>query len=56
MTYYESAENITITQARAKLEICKVHGLSESDWKEFIADKGDKPSYNAQSVLRWLGY
>jgi hypothetical protein len=52
MDYYESAEGYTISKERAKQEIAK-HG---SSWLEFIADMGDDASYDAQSVLAWLGY
>ncbi len=50
--YYESAEGIAISKERAKKEIEK-HG---SSWLEFVQDMGDNVSYNAQSVLAWLGY
>lgn len=52
MTYFESAEGITISKKRALLEVRR-HGASE---EEFIQDMGDAESYNAQSVLMWLGY
>lgn len=52
MDYYESAEGLTITKARAVKEVEK-HG---SDVQEFFADCGERDSYNAQAVLRWLGY
>lgn len=50
--YYESAEDIIISKARAKKEIEK-HG---SSWEEFVEDNGDHVEYDAQAVLRWLGY
>ena len=52
--YYESAEETTITKARALQEL-KRHG-AEGDFNEFLADMGDKAEYNAQDVLAWLGY
>ena len=52
MSYYESAEGMTISKERAKKEIVK-HG---SSWEEFIADMGDNANYDAQAVLAWLGY
>ena len=52
MTYYESSENVTITKKRALLEV-KNHGASTS---EFFSDCGVHASYNAQTVLNWLGY
>jgi hypothetical protein len=53
MTYYESAENITITRDRALRE-CDNHGVS--DYQEFFAECGDCLEYEAQAVLRFLGY
>lgn len=50
--YYESAEGITISKERTKKEIAK-HG---SSWEEFVEDCGEYDSYDAQSVLAWLGY
>lgn len=52
MTYYESAEDMTISTARAKREVEK-HG---SSWADFIADVGEQTEYEAQDVLSWLGY
>jgi hypothetical protein len=53
MTYYESAENITITRERALRE-CDNHGVI--DYDEFFAECGNRAEYDAQSVLRFLGY
>jgi hypothetical protein len=56
MTYSESAEGVEITKERAIQEIYN-HGLnSESDIAEFLADCGDRETYQATSVLEWLGY
>tara|TARA_B110000902_G_scaffold233926_1_gene278107 strand:- start:668 stop:916 length:249 start_codon:yes stop_codon:yes gene_type:complete len=52
MTYYDSAENMTITKKRALLEV-KNHGASVS---EFFGECGVHANYNAQTVLNWLGY
>lgn len=52
MSYYESAEGVTITKERAQKEIAK-HNAS---WLEFVTDMGDNASYDAQAVLAWLGY
>lgn len=52
MTYYESAEGETITKSRALIEVRR-HGACEA---EFLAEMGDKQSYDAQAVLVWLGY
>lgn len=52
MTYYESAEGVSITPDRAKKEI-ENHG---ADWWEFLADVGERTEYDAQEVLGWLGY
>lgn len=54
MTYYESAEGITITHERALQEIRK-HGLLDSI-AEFYEDCGKREHYTATDVLEWLGY
>jgi hypothetical protein len=54
MTYYESAEGVTISKARAYKEF-EDHGLT-SDWVEFVCWRGDRDSYLAEDVLGWLGY
>lgn len=51
-TYYDSAEGITISPARARKEVEK-HG---AEWVEFLQDVGEKEYYDAQEVLNWLGY
>ena len=56
MDYYDSAEDITITQDRALQELAR-HGItSDEDILEFFADVGKKQEYDAQKVLDWLGY
>ena len=56
MDYYESAEDITISQDRALQELAR-HGItSNEDIVEFFADMGQLEDYNAQAVLVWLGY
>lgn len=52
MTYFESAAGERVTRDRARREIAS-HGC---DWAEFIEDCGERPTYDAQAVLRWLGY
>lgn len=52
MTYYDSAKGQTITKKRAIKEVLD-HGCELS---EFFEDMGNKPHYNAQNVLNWLGY
>jgi hypothetical protein len=55
-TYFESAEGVVITKERAIQEIHQ-HGMqAESDIAEFLADCGDRETYQATSVLKWLGY
>ena len=65
MTYYESAEEVTISKARAFKEICD-HGAKE-DWQEFLMhaitlkstkvnDEGYIVEMEATTVLHWLGY
>ena len=51
-TYYDSAKGTTISQARALQEI-EAHGAMVED---FIAAMGCQNAYDAQAVLRWLGY
>ena len=55
MTYYESAEDLTITRSRAFKELAD-HGLPASEYDLFLAEVGDKETYDAQEVLHWLGY
>lgn len=52
-TYYDSAEDLMISQARAFDELAK-HGCQEI--QQFLDDMGDKEEYEAQKVLEWLGY
>jgi hypothetical protein len=56
MTYYESAEGVTITKSQAWHEIKYNHNLDDNDFELFLKDCGDKKEYNAQDVLIWLGY
>ena len=53
MTYFESAQGITITHKRAMKEL-RDHGVT--DLKEFYGDLGHHETYDAQAVLVWLGY
>ena len=55
MTYYESAEGVSISRARAIKELVR-HGIPDAEQSEFFADCGDKENYAAQVVLAWLGY
>ena len=56
MDYYESAEDIIISQDRALQELAR-HGItSNEDIVEFFNDMGQLEEYDAQAVLRWLGY
>ena len=52
MDYYESAEGITISATRARIE-CGRHGI---EYSELLIDLGERIEYNAQDVLNWLGY
>jgi hypothetical protein len=58
-SYYESAEGETITKARAIKEL-RDHGQTDENIWFFLNDKdvglGDRETYDAQAVLRWLGY
>ena len=52
MTYYESAEGIILNREQVEREIWK----HQTNPKEFFEDMGEKPFYQAQEVLNWLGY
>lgn len=59
MSYYESAEGMTISKERAMFELVK-HNAS---WDEFVVDNGELEEYDVaqlveqpQDVLAWLGY
>ena len=52
MSYYESAECLTISKERTQRELVK-HNAS---WDEFVVDNGEYEEYDAQDVLAWLGY
>lgn len=67
MTYSQSAQGVTITQARARKEI-ESH---QCEWSDFISDPygysqyatyahGAMPSkddtFHARDILTWLGY
>ena len=62
-SYYESAEDITISKARAILEL-RNHGhrsknesgIYQDSIESFLEDVGDLDQYDAQTVLTWLGY
>lgn len=55
MTYYESAEGETVTRIGA-LKLLDRHNIPESERKAFDLELGEKDIYDAQEVLRWLGY
>jgi hypothetical protein len=52
MTYFESASGVLISFERALTEVAK-HGACT---REFLADCGTHDTYDAQTVLTWLGY
>ena len=51
--YLESAKGIKISKQRALKELRK-HGIV--NYSDFYKELGNKQTYNAQSVLIWLGY
>ena len=51
--YYESAEGLIITRARA-IEELKSHGCTEINL--FFQEVGFFKTYRAEVVLDWLGY
>ena len=58
LSYYESAEECTISHKRARKELEK-HGIDICDSPEiddFYEKLGLHAEYSAQSVLDWLGY
>lgn len=55
MSYFESAEGVTITKNRAFREFLK-HNQTIEDWQEFTAQHGEHAHYDAQTVLTFLGY
>lgn len=57
-TYYDSAEGEQITRARALQELKKHQLEDESILMSFDAEVQLKANglYDAQAVLRWLGY
>ena len=63
LSYYESAEEITISKTRAIQELRKhgirsqiESGIYQDSIESFLEDVGDLDQYDAQSVLTWLGY
>lgn len=66
MTYFDSAEDMTITKARAWAEF-KAHGSTHDDFEMFLMDviadpattlddEGNIRELDAQAALAWLGY
>lgn len=55
-SYYDSAKGEMISKARAYIEIVRNHNLTDQDFEMFLRDEGDRKTYDAQSVLIWLGY
>lgn len=55
MTYFDSAEDLTISKQRVLQELAK-HGVVASDIDVFFSELGEREEYNAQEVLIWLGY
>ena len=54
VTYSESAHGVPITKARARLEIER-HGLGD-EFDRFLAEVGDRETYDARLIFDWLGY
>lgn len=54
ISYFDSAEGVMISQKRALREVID-HGLAD-EVGTFLDDLGDREEYDAQDVLRWLGY
>ena len=54
MDYFESAQGVTISRARAIDEIKRHHAFE--DIEDFFEEYGFVNEYDAQDVLNWLGY
>lgn len=55
-TYYDSAYDVNISQARAIQEL-EAHGITTKNGvQEFFDSLGEKEEYAAQAVLDYLGY
>lgn len=56
MSYLDSAQGVTITQARAIAEL-DAHGVGDAaSVQAFLGEVGNRAEYAAQEVLHWLGY
>lgn len=55
MTYFESAEGERVSRKGA-INLLRKHGIPEVDHALFFSEMGEKEDYDAQDVLRWLGY
>ena len=56
LDYYESAQEVVISKARALKEL-STHGVDdELTVRQFFAELGEADYYNAQEVLDFLGY
>ncbi|MCE9984076.1 hypothetical protein LZ656_17030 [Leclercia adecarboxylata] len=55
LTYFDSAEGITISRERALTEL-KKHNIPDDEIALFYEDNGSCETYDAQAVLSWLGY
>lgn len=56
MTYSESARGMRITRERALRELANHGVFHPMDIEDFLAVCGDRPVYDAEKVLWWLGY
>lgn len=56
MTYYESAEGVSIGRQRVIAELA-MHNQNVGDIEDFFKETGeDREDFDAQEVLDWLGY
>lgn len=53
--YYESAQGYTLNQGEVWIVFLK-HSQTREDFQQFLQETGNRTSYRAQTVLRWLGY
>ena len=55
MSYYESAEGVTITKREAFI-LLRDHNCLLEQRAEMVEELGDLAEYDAQEVLKFLGY
>jgi hypothetical protein len=49
-------ENTIIITRKRAFEVLEQHGIPPEEFEEFLEDVGYAETYEARSVLNWLGY